>query len=538
MASATGSGTLLAVSLVRSDPPLAGQVRSAVAAGAELVELRVDLIGEVERVAELLRQPHPVPYILTIRPAHEGGAWDGGEADRIALIERLGLLAPGFVDVELSTWARSANVRQKVGLVCRTGAVDDPRASTESAERSKNRLILSHHDHRATPGELDAVFDALAAVPAAIGKAVFAADDATDCLRVLEQLARRGKQRPLIALALGEAGAASRVLARKLGAFLSFAALQRGAESAAGQSTVAELRQRFGWDSISPGSRVYGLVGWPTVHSRGPDVHNAAMRTAGIDGVYVTFPVQPTAEHFAAFMARVDASRWLDLYGLSVTIPHKEHALQWLKRSGGRVSQTAMRCGAVNTLWRGAAGWEGDNTDATGVLAALNGCAWASRGGLRGKRAAILGAGGVARAVLAALVEQGCEVTVFNRSLERAAGLSREFACSVAPWGQRVTIGADLVVNCTSVGMHPDVDATPLPAGALRPEMLVFDTVYAPAQTRLVREAGERGCATLGGVELFLAQAAEQFERWHGCAAPRETMRSALGGGLQDSAPV
>jgi 3-dehydroquinate dehydratase/shikimate dehydrogenase len=516
------TGCQIAVPIVSAEIPLAQQVRAAAAAGAGLVELRVDCIGDADAAARLLREPHPLPYILTVRARDEGGAWAGDEAERIALIERLGLLRPEYIDVELATWRRSANIRQKIGLVCEVegDTVDGARVM----RRGRSQLILSHHDFRATPEDVGAVFDALAATPAAVVKAVFTARDARDAFRVLDELRQRSARRPMIALTMGPAGLATRVLAGKFGAWLTFAALEAGEASAPGQPTVGELRERYGWERIGPATRVYGVVGWPVAHSRGPELHNAAMARAGCDGVYLPLPVGPDEGDFAAFMATI-ASAELGVAGLSVTLPHKEHALRWLDAQGLRVSALARQCGAVNTLTRAVGGtWEGDNTDAPGALAALAQTARYADGRLDGAQVAVLGAGGVARAVVAALVSRECRVTVYNRDRQRAESLAQELRCAAADWEERAAYVGDVLVNCTSVGLWPRVAETPLPKEWLRPNTVVFDTVYQPAETRLLREARECGCEIVSGWAMFLGQGRLQFANWHGAAASASFM--------------
>jgi 3-dehydroquinate dehydratase/shikimate dehydrogenase len=533
--------TLLAVPITSLDPPLAEQVRAAAQAGADLVELRVDCIADAEgpvgidAVETLLSKPHSLPFILTVRSAEEGGLWDHDEAERIALIERLALRRPGYVDVEYSAWSRSASLRQKLGLVCEGESRHE--GGTEgmgpgSAGRPKNRLILSHHQARGTPAIQEEIFGQLAgAAPAAVIKLAFAARDATDAGRVLGLLHRHASDRAAIGLALGEAGLASRVLARKFGAFLTFAALTPGAESAPGQPTIAELRQLYRWGQITAATRVYGLVGWPVAHSRGPQVHNAAMAADGIDGVYLPLPVAATYDDFCAFLDFVTDNRWLDVAGLSVTLPHKQHALRWLAERGHRVAEPAQRCGAVNTLVRTPdGGWTGENTDTAGVRAALETVPELAGDGLRGRHADVLGAGGAARAVVAALLECGCRVTLYNRTPERAARLAQQLGCAHARWEERRRCRGSLLINCTSVGMWPEVRQSPMPAEGLHSAAVVMDTIYNPPETRLLREAGARGCRLIGGGAMYIGQAASQYVLWHGRPAPRAVMHAALAG--------
>ena len=247
--------TLIAVPILSADPPLDAQLRAAQAAGADLVELRVDHIANVPAVRVLLTQPRALPVIVTVRSAAEVGAWTGNEADRVALLEKLAELRPDYIDIEYAAWRRFPHV--------------------QSAVRT-TRLILSHHDLAGTPADLDLILDNLAATPAEVIKAVFTARDATDACRVLAQLRGRAAHRPTIALAMGEAGLATRVLARKFGAFLTFASLHPEGQSAPGQPTIGELRSRYRWDDLGPATRVCGVVGWPVTHSQSPAIHNAA----------------------------------------------------------------------------------------------------------------------------------------------------------------------------------------------------------------------------------------------------------------------
>lgn len=522
--------TLLAVSLTRSDPPLADQVAAAVRAGADLIELRVDHIHDDGGVERLLRQPHAVPFIVTVRRADEGGAWDRDEASRIALLERLGRLRPGFIDVEHASWLRSPHLRRTIASFCtlEVNSYGGTGRSPSDRARGRNELILSHHDLRGTPDNLDEVFEALEASPASVVKAVFAAHDALDAFRVLAQLDRRGGRRRVIALATGEAGFLTRVLARKLGAFLTFAALERGAEAAPEQPTLADLRETYRWDEINPRTRVFGVIGWPVTHSLSPRLHNAAMTAEGINGVYLPLPVGPAYEGLARFLDYATDNDWLDFAGASVTIPHKEHVARWLTEQGYPTGNAAARCRAVNTLVRTAGGgWRGENTDTAGVLEALESMPELARDGLKGRTVDVLGAGGVARAVLAALGQRGARITIYNRSNERARALAEQFSCDWRAWDERSTGTGDILVNCTSVGTAPDAHSSPVAPARLRPGTVVFDTVYNPQETRLLCEARARGCRVISGIEMFVAQAGQQFTHWHARPAPLAKVREA-----------
>jgi shikimate dehydrogenase len=224
-------------------------------------------------------------------------------------------------------------------------------------------------------------------------------------------------------------------------------------------------------------------------------------------------------------------NHWLDVGGLSVTLPHKQHALRWLAERGHQIAEPARRCGAVNTLVRTVdGGWSGANTDTAGVLAALETIPDLAGDGLRGRRVDVLGAGGAARAVVAALLERGCHVTLYNRTPERAARLARQLGCTHAPWEERQRCRGSLLINCTSVGMWPEVGESPMPAENLRSAVVVMDTVYNPPETRLLREAGACGCRLVRGSAMYIGQAVCQYVLWHARSAPRVVMQAALTG--------
>jgi 3-dehydroquinate dehydratase/shikimate dehydrogenase len=203
--------------------------------------------------------------------------------------------------------------------------------------------------------------------------------------------------------------------------------------------------------------------------------------------------------------------------GFSVTIPHKEHALRWLLDCGNDVSPLARRCGAVNTLVRtSAGGFRGENTDATAAWAVLADGARDIAAHPSDANVLILGAGGAARGIAAGLMEHGCRVQVTNRTAERARVLCAALGCAFVDWSERGATPADVIVNCTSVGMRPNIDETPFPPEALRAGQIVFDTVYAPEETRLRRDAAAAGCRLISGRTMFLEQASEQSLLWQG----------------------
>ena len=479
-------------------------------AGANLIEWRADALAEASDGAAciaVLLEKSPLPAIVTIRSEAEGGTWAGDEADRVALLEAIGIgsAPPRYFDVELGSWQRSANLRQKVSLVINHAA--------QQRDISAG-LILSSHDFAGRPRDLLSRYAAMVeADECAVAKVVWGARTLRDNLEAFELLAGRAK--PTIVLLMGEFGLMSRVLAPKFGGFLTFAAVDEHSGTAPGQPTIDDLKNLYRFDSINRETKVYGIVGWPVTHSKGPLWHNAAFGTIGFNGVYLPMPIHPEWEQFKATMLALIEDPRLDFAGCSVTLPHKEHLLRLVDEVGGHVDPLVRQIGAANTLLVSEAReLSCFNTDAPAAVEALGACSE--------RRVGILGAGGVARAVAAGLVNAGASVLVVNRSPERAEALAASID-GVNVGEQSDLEACDTIVNCTSVGMEggPAPDASPLAASvSLNSTHTVFDTVYTPEETPLIRDARDAGATVVLGSVLFSLQAALQFEHWTGERMP------------------
>lgn len=533
--------TLVCVPITVVEPARAIEdARLARSLGADLIEFRVDGLFEGEGDLEGMRaiahlvDASELPCIVTCRSSEEGGAYDGDEAGRVALWEHLGTARgdalsprrpPRYIDVERATYARSANLRQKVGLALhRSRDADDASAS----------LILSTHDFHGRPADLTRRIAEMEAEPSAgVSKAAWRARSIRDNLEAFEFLRLRSK--PMIALCMGEFGLMSRVLAPKFGAFLTFATLQDTSATAPGQPTIRELLTLYRFRSIKPSTRVYGVIGWPIGHSRSPHLMNTGFEHAAHDGVYLPMPVPPEWEHFKATLHALLDFAPLDFAGASVTIPHKEHLIRFAREDRTRrwtIDPSAERCGAANTL---VVEPDGSclalNTDAPGALERI-----AEVRTLRGARAVVLGAGGAARAVASGLLDAGASVIVTSRdrakaenvvqALASAHGRPADARISAGVWDKRCPSCCEIFVNCTPLGMRggPDPEGSPLPEEAIRsldPASLIVETVYTPLETPLLRATRSRGLETIDGGAMFIAQASLQFERWTGRPAPR-----------------
>lgn len=508
--------TYLAVAIQVTDLDSAiSACHTAKAAGAEMVELRLDYLEAPEPVVveEIVKTAVQFPFslIATCRPRWEGGFFKGSEEERQRLL--LSALRAGaeYVDIEISCMDQGESVGKAV------------------LEGASGRVILSSHDFEGKPADLSQRVEAMQQYNPAVRKIVYQANEITDCFDMLDLLHREEEAGKLIGLAMGEAGLMTRVLAKKLGAFLTFASVTEGEGTAPGQISVQQMKQEYRWDAMGPATVVCGVVGNPVGHSKSPAVHNAAFTEVGFNGIYLPFLVETPWNKFRDFMDRVRQRPWLAVRGLSVTLPHKHNALQYVEENQGTLEPLAAKIGAVNTLVLDKDGLiSGYNTDYAGALDAITGCLGTERKDLKGMPAAIVGAGGVSRALAAGLTDVGCKVTIYNRTIEKAQGLAEEFQCEYAGLEALARLEAKLVVNATRVGMYPDVDQSPLPEKALRRDMAVFDTVYNPAQTLLLRQAADIGAKCIDGMSMFVNQAATQFELFTGKEASRDRMRSVL----------
>lgn len=516
--------TLLIASIYgSSEAELRRQVAAAVEQGADAVELRLDLCDGMadEQVRSLIEGARLAPLILTIRSAAEGGAWDGADDDRVSRLIELG---PGvdLIDVELALWRRSANVRQKISL-----------ALNRSVSEAKVRqLLLSKHDPFTRPASLHKDFlEMVAARECAVPKIAFRARTVRDNFEAFD-LMRGSPKRPIV-ICMGPDGAPSRILARKFGAFATFASSSEDRATAPGQLSIRELKQIYRWDDVNPASSLFGLIGNPVAHSLSPRMHNRAITSAGIDALYVPFRVDDSYESFKAFMVEVIDRPWLDLRGLSITLPHKEHALRFALEYQGEVDDAARRIGSVNTFkFENPGRLSAFNTDAPALLEEISTLCNADDVGLRGKTAAILGAGGMARSAARVLLDAGMIVTLYNRTDDRARQLAESSGCGWRPWPDRDTDQSWLMINCTSSGLSPD--QSPLPEESLNHHQYLFDSVYHLGETRLVREARKAGVIAKSGLGLLVRQAARQFRIWTGREVSLEILRQAVHETFQD----
>ena len=449
-------------------------------ADADLIEMRLDTVRDPTPAAALAGRRLPV--IITCRPTWEGGSFSGAEEDRKRILADALALGAEYVGLE---WR---------------ARFDDLIAATAG-----RRIVLSSHDFHGVPIDLTARVHAMQSTGAEVIKLAATMSSLSDCVPLLELGAAAGRRGAIILIGMGPYGAATRILATRFESAWTYA----GTMHEVGQLTVDALLRDYHFRSITGSTDVYGITGGSVAHSVSPAMHNAAFRAARLDAVYVPLPAV-SASDFMTF------GRAIGLSGASVTIPFKVSLFDAVDE----VYAVARRIGAINTVRVDNGRWVGGNTDASGFLEPLQ-----ERVALNGQRVAVLGAGGAARAVLVALQSAGCSIRVHARNRAQAEDLAVLTPVDIGPWPPEPG-SWDVLVNCTPVGMYPRVDETPLDASLLTGRC-IYDLIYNPPATKLMRDAAARGLQTLGGLEMLVGQAREQFEWWTGSKPRPGVMKDA-----------
>jgi 3-dehydroquinate dehydratase/shikimate dehydrogenase len=472
--------------------------RDAATAG-DMVELRLDGVDDLDVAGALHGRRRPV--IATCRPEWEGGRFSGSEEERHGILARALALGAEHVDVE---WAALHVVHQP--------------SFADLIDQDAARIVLSSHDFDGVPSTLESRVRDMRASGARIIKIAVTANRLSDTLALFD-VAREGNA---VVIGMGDSGVTSRLLASRFGSLWTYA----GNSVAPGQVPAARMLNEFRFRAVGPKTRLFGVVSSSAMHSLSPALHNAAFAAAGLDAVYVPL-------HTNAFDDFLQFASALGIEGVSVTIPFKGDAL----RAAASADDLTRQVGATNTLRRHDDEWEATNTDVAGFLAPLEG---SFNRRLRGTRAAVIGAGGSARAVIVALLSRGARVSVHARRPEQALEITGSLGAEIGAWP--VPDGSwDLLVNCTPLGGGARRDESPLPGGAFS-GTLVYDLTYGAGESALLQTARAAGCATLDGLPMLIAQAERQFEWWTGKAPAPEVMRDAalarLGTGRPEGRPL
>jgi 3-dehydroquinate dehydratase/shikimate dehydrogenase len=467
------------------------------------LEFRLDYLKQplaaLPKIHRFLETHQYVTAIGTCRRADNDGKFKGSLASQLEVLTKANAAGCQLVDLELQSALKS-----KPEAIARL--------------RSRARLILSFHDFRATRN-LDETLGKMLKIPADFYKVVSTATTLSDNVTMMKFLQTQSDKHGLVGLCMGEQGIISRVLSVRAGSVFTFGAVSADLKTAPGQISAGDLRSIYRIDQVDAATRVYGVAGDPIEHSLSPITMNTALRRENVNGVYLPL-------HAKTLKDLIYCVREIPLHGLSVTMPYKQSILAHLDNTDAHTT----KIGACNTVVRGQDGkLYGFNTDAAGVVRPLE-----QRLSIENAKVLVLGAGGAARAAVFGLKERGAELWILNRTAVKAQKLARQAKARTIKRADLRKIAFDVIINATPVGMGNTRDC-PLKDEEIQARV-VFDMVYDPVETHLLQVARARGIAVIPGVEMFVQQAARQFEIWTGKPAPAGDMLRAATIALQDRA--
>lgn len=469
------------------------QARREIDSGERFLEFRLDYLSQpdrgVEAIREFLAEYSDVTILATCRRHQNHGRFNGSIDEQLRILDAAADAGARAIDVEIET-----------------AEVAVPKVESL---RAKAFVVISYHNFEGTPA-MDPVFRRMSKVPADALKIVTTARKPSDNLRVLT-LARQHARIPVIILAMGEVGFPTRVLATAFGGIYTYAAPMTAEGTASGQVSARLLRHLYRVERFTRQAKIYGVIADPIRHTISPAVHNRAFGYRRMDAVYLPFLVAPA--QLKDFLALAEK---LPVAGFSVTIPHKQRIIRYLDV----VEPLARRIGAVNTVWRKAGKWRGSNTDADAVTTPLG-----RRIRLPKSSVLVVGNGGAARSAAFALADSGAKVSIVGRNPDRVRALAKACGAEMLLRDQLNGLTFDALVHATPLGMYPHTDECFFEDRI--PAELVFDMVYNPLETVLLKRASEQGRTIIPGLEMFVEQALQQFETWTGEAAPRSVMEKA-----------
>ena len=477
----------LCIAVVGADAPTMVERAESLVRDNPFLELRLDYLTQPLAALPKLKNfvdLHPeATFIATCRRAVNGGKFKGSVANEVTILRKAADSGFQLVDLELQS-VESLKAAELRELYDRVG------------------LIISHHNFNATKN-IDRQFAEMTQYPADFYKLVSTATSLHDNVVMMRLLEENSARHEMVGLCMGEQGIISRVLGVRAGSVFTFGSAAKGEETAPGQVLAGELRDVYRIEMVDQATQVYGVVGDPVSHSLSPVMMNAAFRRETVNAVYL-------ALHAKSLKDLLACVKDIPIRGLSITMPYKQDILSVLENSDPLTRQI----GACNTVVRAADGkLYGFNTDVAGVIVPLE-----QRMSLAGARVLIVGAGGVARAAAFGLKNKGAEVHLTNRTAEKGQTLARQAKVKYMKRPEVAKQQFDVIINATPVGMGANKLA-PLEEKELNTKYL-FDLVYTPAETKLVKMARAKNIQVIPGLEMFVQQGARQFEIWTGKPAP------------------
>lgn len=466
---------------------------NAVVKETPFLEFRLDYLEKpltaLPKLKQFFADNSAATGIATCRRAANGGKFKGPLAAEMEVLIKASAAGFHIVDLELE----SAEVMKK--------------GEFQKLRETGVGLIISHHDFNATK-DLDKVYERIAPFQPDFIKIVPTAKNLSDNVTLMRFMERTNDNANIIGICMGEAGIISRVLGLRAGSAFTFAAASQGEETGPGQIAARTLIETYRVDQVDAATKVYGVAGNPVRSSLSPIMMNTAFRRETVNAVYLALQTTKVSD----LMKLVQE---IPIQGLSVTMPHKQEIMAHLANT----DPLSAKIGACNTVLRAQDGkLYGFNTDVAGIVGPLE-----KRMSLRGAKVLVLGAGGAARAAVFGLRDKNAEVFILNRTPETAQKLARQAGAKAIKKDAVAKSAFDVVINATPVGMAGQKSAQLLDAKDLNTR-LVFDLVYNPLETPLIRLARQQGIPFITGVEMFVQQGARQFEIWTGKPAPEEEM--------------
>ncbi len=475
---------------------------------ADVIELRLDCLNkdDVRGVVENLPKTEKT-YLFTFRPREQGGNRD------LTVVEKLKFWEHVF-------WSHDSDFMIDIEF-------DHNLLNAVNPETKKR--IVSSHSFDGTVTHIDQTWQVMSEISDSLIKIALQADDITDAIPVWKLLGvAKAENKQIIPIAMGEAGKWTRILGPAHGAFMTYASLESGRETAPGQITAKNLIEIYRVKQLDLETKVFGVIGDPVSQSLSPYMHNPAFVSSKINAVFIPFQVKNIDEFIRRMVRPETREVELNFTGFSVTMPHKQSIMKHLDA----LDPIAEKIGAVNTVKIEGERLTGFNTDAHGFITPLK----AEFSNLDGARVAVFGAGGAARAVVYALKQENANVTVIARDERKARSLADEFGVSSnqisnfkSQISNRVGDQFDVVINATPMGMKgPNESEFLFAAEELVGVNYFYDLVTSAADTPTIREAKKAGVAANGGLEMLVAQGAKQFEIWTGREAPLELMTASV----------
>lgn len=477
----------LCVAVVGSDPANMIERAESLVRDNPFLELRLDYLSQplaaIPKLKSFLELHPEATFIATCRRAVNGGKFRGSVANQLAVLRKAADVGFPLVDLELQS-ADALKADDLRDLYDRVG------------------LILSHHNFKSTK-KLDEQFAEMSQYPADFYKLVSTATNLYDNVVMMKFLEKTSGKHEMVGVSMGEQGIISRVLGVRAGSVFTFAAATKGEETAPGQVTASELRDIYRIEMVEQATQVYGVAGDPIAHSLSPVMMNSAFRRETVNAVYLALHAKSLKDLLACVQD-------IPIRGLSITMPYKQEILDALENSDPLTKQI----GSCNTVVRAADGkLYGFNTDVAGIVVPLE-----QRMNLAGTRLLIVGAGGAARAAAFGLKARAAEVFITNRTPEKGQTLARQAKVKYLKRAEVAKQEFDVILNATPVGMNGSKQS-PLEEKELNTKY-VFDLVYTPAETKLIKMARAKNIQVIPGLEMFVQQGARQFEIWTGKPAP------------------